>query len=97
MAPYVVKHNVETLVAALALDGSDQLLIRLVDGDGRIRTKIAQRFHDTFISPGGNDTSGAQVLCDLNREFASHPGRTEDQDCFALLEVCAPDERKPSR
>src|SRR5215475_11262398 len=97
MPPDIVKNNVETLVAGFALKGSDQFLIRLVECDGRIRTKIRQRFYDLFISPGGNDTTGTQVLCDLDSKFASHPSRTEDQNCFTLLELCAPNERKPGR
>src|SRR5262249_32875459 len=97
MAPHIVKNNVEALVAGFAPKGCDQFLIRLVECDGRIRTKIRQRFYDLFISPGGNDTSGTEVLGDLDSKFARHSSRTEDQNCFALLELCAPKERKPRR
>jgi hypothetical protein len=39
-------------VAGLALKGGDQFLIRLVEGDRRIRTKIGQCLQDLFISRG---------------------------------------------
>src|SRR3954453_7046684 len=97
MPPHIVENNVETLVAGFAPKGGDQLLIRLVEVDGRIGTKVRQCFQDMLISPGSNDTSGTQVLCDLDGKLASHPSRTEDHNCFAPLELCAPDERQPRR
>src|SRR5436189_1107081 len=91
MAPDIVENNVEVLT----FKGCGQFLIRLVEGDRRIRTEIGQGFQDVSVSAGGENASGTQVLCDLDRQFASDAGRTEDKDGLAGFESGSPDERKP--
>src|SRR2546429_9260681 len=77
--------------------GRRQSLIWLVKGNDRIRAKIRQRLQNTLVASGGNYASGAQVLGDLDGEFASDAGRAENQDRFSGLDLSGPDDRKPRR
>src|ERR1700722_9365151 len=92
--PDVVNHDVESLLARFLREGFPQVVVRLVELNGRIGSEATQFLQRLRIMPGSNYLSSAQLLCNLHGQTPGHTGGAKNEHLFALCQFRALAERK---
>src|SRR5579859_3959205 len=87
--PNVINYNVESTVGSFLRECLPQIIIRLVEMNGCIRSELEQFLQSLRVSSGGNHAARAEQFCNLHGQLPCYAGGTKDEHGLVFCDLCA--------